>query len=128
MPFETFKRQRLTPSGEPLITIQKKGIFSLNRAAYDALGTPDVVELLYDRDSRLVGIRKVSKSVRHAYTVRPFGKSGMSWLVTGTAFLNYYDIPVTDPVRRHARVEKDMLVVDLTDPGVVVRPSRRKET
>ena len=128
MAFETFKRQRLTPSGEPLITIQKKGIFSLNRAAYDALGTPDAVELLYDRESRLIGMRKVSKSVAHAYTVRAFGKSGMSWLVTGTAFLNYYDLPVHDPIRRRARVEKDMLIIDLNDPGVVATPNRSRKT
>jgi len=128
VPFETFKRQRLTPSSEPLITIQRKGIFSLNRAAYDALGTPDAVELLYDRESRLIGIRKVAKSVGHAYTVRAFGKSGMSWLVTGTAFLNYYDIPVLEPVRRHARVEDEMLVIDLNDPGVVATPSRSRKS
>lgn len=128
MAFETFKRQRLTPSGEPLITIQKKGIFSLNRAAYEALGTPDAVELLYDRGARLIGIRKVSKSVGHAYTVRAFGKSGMSWLVTGTAFLNYYDIAARDPVRRHARVEKDMLIIDLNDPGVVATLNRNRKT
>lgn len=125
--FETYKRQRLTPSGEPFITIQKKGIFSLNRAAYEALGAPDAVELLYNREDRLIGIRKVNKSVGHAYSVRAFGKSGMTWLVSGTAFLSYYDIPIPDPVRRAARVEKNMLVVDLKDPGVIVSAGHRSK-
>jgi hypothetical protein len=124
MPWETYKRQRLTPSDEPFITIQKKGIFSLNRAAYDALGSPDTVELLYDREHRFIGIRKVNKSVEHSYKVRAFGKSGMSWLVSGTAFTKYYEIAVPEPVRRVARVEKDTLVIDLNEPGVIVSPGR----
>mgnify|MGYP001362516550 CR=1 FL=1 len=123
MPWETFKRQRFTPSSDPHITIQKKGIFSLNRAAYDALGSPDTVELLYDREARLIALRKVAKSVTHAYKVRAFGKSGMTWLVSGAAFMNYYDIPWSGPVRRTARAEKDMLVLDLNDPGLVVSPT-----
>jgi hypothetical protein len=120
MPWETFKRQRYAPSDQPLVTLQKKGIFSLNRAAYDALGSPKAVELLYDRNDRLIGLRKVSPVVPHAYKVRMFGKTGMSWLVSGAAFTNYYGIDVSRPVRRAARVEKDTLVLDLNDPGMIV--------
>jgi hypothetical protein len=128
MPFETFKRQRLTPTDEPLITIQKKGVFSLNRAAYEAIGEPAAVELLYDREARKIGLRKVKPSVAHAYRVRAFGKSGMSWLVSGTAFTNYYDIAVKEPVRRTAQLlNQDTLVIDLNDPGVVVTPNRTRK-
>lgn len=125
MPWETFKRQRLTPSIEPSVTIQKKGVFSLNRAAYDALGKPDAVELLYDRETRLIGMRKVGKTVAHSYKVRAFGSSGMSWLVSGTAFTNYYEIAVPEPVRCVARAEDGMLVIDLNEDGVVVSPRKR---
>ena len=127
MPFETFKRQRVRPGTDPLITIQKKGVFSLNRSAYEALGSPDWVELLYDHDSRLVAIRKVDESVEHAYRCRTFGKGG-TWLVSGTAFSNYYGIDTSTPTRRAAHMEDDMLVIDLNDPGTAVTSNRNQSS
>ncbi len=124
MPFEVFKRQRLAPDKDPLITIQKKGIFSLNQIAYEALGKPEAVELLYDRDARIIGLRKVDASVQHAYRVRPFG-SGATWLVSGTAFTKYYEIDLSVPIRYTARKERDMLVIDLKDAGIKVTSARK---
>ena len=123
MPFETFKRQRLKPGTDPLVTIQKKGVLSLNRAAYGALGDPEAVELLYDREARLVAIRKVDSSVEHAYAIRTFGKGG-TWLVSGTAFTNYYDIDTSVPTRRVGKMQDDMLVIDLNDPGTPAMSNR----
>lgn len=124
MPFETFMRQRLRPGQEPLITIQRKGVLSLNRAAYEALDFPETVELLYDREARLIGLRKVDSSTEHAYTVRGMGKRAGTWLVSGTAFTNYYEIDTSAPRRHTARTEGDMLVVDLNQPGTEVTSNR----
>jgi hypothetical protein len=124
MPFETFKRQRLAPDKDPLITIQKKGIFSLNQVAYEALGKPEAVELLYDREASRIGLRKVNGSVQHSYRVRQFG-TGATWLVSGTAFAKYYEIDLSVPVRYTARVDNDMLVIDLKGGGVQVESARR---
>ena len=125
MPFETFKRQRLKPGAEPFVTIQKKGVLSLNRAAHAALGEPEAVELLYDRESRLIGMRKVDSSLEHAYTVRSFGRGG-TWLISGTAFASYYDIDTSVPTRRKGRVEDGMLVIDLNDPGTPALSNRER--
>ena len=57
MPFEIYKRQRAPASIEPAVTIQKRGTFSLNSAAYAVLGSPKAVELLYDRERELIGLR-----------------------------------------------------------------------
>jgi hypothetical protein len=126
MPFETFKRQRLKPGAEPLVTIQKKGVLSLNRAAYEALGNPQAVELLYDRDSRRIGFRKVESSLEHAYALRTFGKGG-TWLVSGTAFTNYYEIDTSVPTRRTGRMEDGVLVLDLNDPGTPALSNRERQ-
>ena len=124
MGFETFKRQRLTPAREPYVTIQRKGIFSLNRAAYEALGSPESVELLYDRDERLIGIHKVDPSMDHAYIVRT--QRGANWLISGRAFMNYYEVDVSEPRRRMAQMQGDVLVVDLKEPGTVVTSNRKQ--
>jgi hypothetical protein len=117
MPFETFTRQRRV-GRQPYVTIQKKGVISLNRAAFEALESPDSVELLYDPDARQVALRKVDSSVEHAYQVRAPVPNHATWLVSGSAFTAYYEIDTSSSVRRAARTDGDLLIVDLNDPGV----------
>jgi hypothetical protein len=117
MPFETFTRQRKT-GRQPYVTMQKKGVISLNKAAFDALGQPETVELLYDSEARLVALRKVDSSVEHAYQVRAPVENHATWLVSGAAFMSYYEIDNSESVRRPARLENDLLVIDLNHPGV----------
>lgn len=120
MPFETFKRHRMPSTREPTLTIQKRGALSLNSAAFKALGSPKHVELLYDQDERLIGIRKTTASMAHAYPVRGIGKNEATHVVSGKAFLAYYGIP-RDIARRWTAEERDdMLVVDLKQPGAEV--------
>jgi hypothetical protein len=117
MPFETFTRQRKSDR-QPYVTMQKKGVISLNKAAFDALGQPDSVELLYDSASRLVALRKVDGSIDHAYQVRAPVENHATWLVSGAAFVSYYEIDNSESIRRPARLEEDLLVIDLNHPGV----------
>lgn len=127
MPFEIFQRQRPPVSPDPAITIQKRGTLSLNAAAYGALDSPEAIELLYDRDERLVGLRKIDPSAAHAYVVRPLGRGGSNWLISGRSFTGYYGIP-TEPARRWAaHTDGDMLVIDLKEPGAEVTGSRSPE-
>ncbi|HEX3359599.1 MAG TPA: hypothetical protein VHS74_01290 [Solirubrobacterales bacterium] len=126
MPFETFKRQRAIQTTEPAVTIQKRGTFSLNSPAFEALGNPEYLELLYDRQERLIGLRKADSSVPHAYLVRPLGKGGTTQMVSGTAFLAYYGIEFDTARRWIAQLQDDVLVIDLKEPGVEVTGSRTK--
>lgn len=117
MPFETFTRQRRT-GRQPFVTVQKKGVISLNKAAFEALDSPDYVELLYDRDARLVALRKVDSSVEHSYQVRAPVEGHATWVLSGAAFVSYYEIDTSSSVRRAAHMDGDMLIVNLNDPGV----------
>jgi hypothetical protein len=124
--FEVYERQRVAPSSEPVITIQKKGIFRLNRAAYDAVGGPEAVELLYNRDKRLIAMRKAKPGLPRAFALLTRSTHGDSWYISGRGFLRFYGIEVTRSVRRQARVENGMLVIDLNDPGVAATAGRQK--
>jgi hypothetical protein len=126
MPFETFTRQRKADR-QPYVTMQKKGVISLNKAAFDALEQPDSVELLYDSESRLVALRKVDSSVEHAYQVRAPVENHATWLVSGAAFVSYYEIDNSESIRRPARREEDLLVIDLNHPGVDPRAESADE-
>lgn len=116
VPFETFTRQRR--AGQAFVTIQKKGVISLNRAAFETLGSPEVVELLFDPDAHLVALRRVDSSVEHAYQVRAPVENHATWLISGGAFISYYGIDNSKSVRRAARMEGDLLIIDLNDPHV----------
>lgn len=128
MPFEVFKRQRAPVTTEAAVTIQKRGTMSFNAPAYEALGLPKAVELLYDREDRVMGLRKVDPSADHAYKIRPLGKGNTTWLLSGTAFTAYYGIP-TDVARRWTgEVNEDgVLVLDLKQPGTEVAANRNRE-
>jgi hypothetical protein len=123
MAFETFKRQRAQPSTEPTVTIQRKGVISLNVASFEALGEPEAVELLFDPDERRIGMRKIDPSVPHAYTVRSLGHT--TWLVSGTAFTNYYAIETPVARRWSATMQDDILTIDLKTEGVEVTGNRK---
>jgi hypothetical protein len=120
MPFETFKRNRMPSTAQPAVTIQKRGALSLNTAAYEALGSPKHVALLYDRENELMGIQSVSGSAPHAYVVRGVGNNRATHVVSGKAFLSYYGIPRDEARRWIAEIQDDTLVVDLKQPGIEV--------
>jgi hypothetical protein len=117
--FETFKRGGMPSRGEPAVTIQKRGALSLNAAAYETIGSPGYVELLYDREERRIGIRASDLSP-HAYVVRGVGENEATHVVSGKAFLNYYEIPRGVARRWIAEEQDGILVIDLKQPGTDV--------
>jgi hypothetical protein len=126
MPFERFMRQRAPRTPDPAVTIQKRGTLSLNAAAYVALGSPEAVELLYDREQRLMALRGIEASAESAYPLRPMG-TGSTWLASGKAFMNYYGIDVGTAQRYNGRMEDDLLIVDLKEPGTDVSIDRDRK-
>jgi hypothetical protein len=126
MAFETFQKQRTPMPDEAAVTIQRRGNMSLNARAFADLGEPKAVELLYDRDEMLIGIRKTDPTGENAYVVRAVSKGSSSYLVSGMAFTAYYGIHTEIAHRWIASFRDDMLVIDLKQPGTVVTSNRKK--
>jgi hypothetical protein len=82
-----------------MFTLQTRGLISLNQAAFEALGKPAAVALLYDADQGVVALRTVEKNYQNAYTVRKQGGS-RSYLVAAQGFTTYYKLP-TEVSRRY---------------------------
>jgi hypothetical protein len=115
MAFEEFTKKTARAAGTAYVTIQKRGVISLNHAAYTALGEPEAVTLLYDRERQLVGFRPADPKSEHAYLVR-VNTRGTSHLVTGTLFTNHYGISTETARRWQARmIEDDIMAIDLTE-------------
>src|SRR5258708_3113221 len=97
--FTEFPREDSRSSrDEPMFTLQARGLVSLNHAAFQALGEPVAVALLYDADEGIVAMRKVPKTHQNAYAVRKQRQS-QSYLVGAQGFTTHYRIP-TQTARR----------------------------
>ena len=126
MGFEVFDKRMAPLSHAPSITIQKRGIFSINRAAYSLIGDANTVELLYDRDARVIGIRPTSDSSPHAYAIRPQNamKSTGPVILSATAFTQYYRIDTTVSRRWTPILRDGVLCIELEGPSVEIVGNR----
>lgn len=127
MAFEVFNKRKQTLGKAPSATLQKRGILSINQSAYDLIGSPESVELLFDADDRVIGLRGVDEDVPHGYGVRRSKSSGPV-LVACSAFTQYYGI-ATDTSRRYVPFERDgILCIDLNTEGVEVVGNRARDS
>ncbi len=123
--FETFSRQLLSLKSEPAVTIQKRGAMSINKSAFAILGSPDAVELLYDRRARTIGLRAVRATADHAYPVRRSTRSASGpWVVSAMAFTRFYDIDTSKTRRWPARLADGILCIDLNLEPAIVQTNR----
>jgi hypothetical protein len=83
---------------DPMFTLQRRGLISLNLAAFNALGEPAAVALLFDADEGIVALRKVNRTYANGYHVRKQANS-RSFLVGAQGFTSYHKIQTDLPKR-----------------------------
>jgi hypothetical protein len=100
MPLELYKPQGPRRTKEATVTIQKDKTFSLNlnRSAWEAIGEPQHVHLLFDPDERLVVIRPAEETSLAAMNVKKY--VDRYFRISASGFINHYAIPY-DPSRRY---------------------------
>jgi hypothetical protein len=110
--FEKFRRYKVTEGDTPIVALHLRGIFALNKNAYDLLGQPEAVEMLYAPEQRIIGFQAAPKSSPDAYAVRHTTKTAHQ--VEGRAFLKYYNIPEDAKGRRYnAELVDDILTINI---------------
>lgn len=122
MSFEVFDKRNTSLGKAPSVTVQRRGIISVNRAAYRLMGSPEHVELLYDRNNEVVGLRPAGADVPHAYAVRQTsgGSKAGPVLVAGSAFTKFYDIDTSVSRRFPVRMSDDILCLELSSGTEIV--------
>jgi hypothetical protein len=48
-------------AGEARVTLNGRGVMHMNLKAYEALGMPAAVKLLYDEDRRVIGVSRMTR-------------------------------------------------------------------
>lgn len=104
---------------EPAVTIQKRGVLSINASAYQELGRPTAVELLFDREERIIGIRPSLAATGGLQVWFPSGKTAPAQVSAGR-FFKYFGIGIESTLRHPAVMDDGVLCVDLDEPGTPV--------
>ncbi len=99
----TFTERRAQITAAPYVTLQKRGGYTWNQAAFELAGKPTFVELLYEPTQRMVGFRPVAEETPNTYPVRKNNNS-QTWLIAGEAFARRHKIP-HDTARRFTAVK-----------------------
>ncbi len=124
--FEVFTRRSTPIVKDHYVSIHKRGTISLNRSAVEAMGQPETVQLLFNREKRIIAFRGVEPKTEGAYPLRRQQQSN-SWLVAGQAFLKFYDIDHSITRRYTGELRDDMLRIDLSHGGTEVTSNRNNE-
>ncbi len=112
--------------GGPWLTIARRGLILLNRAAYLALHGPAAVELLFDTRERILALRPVAPTVEHAYPVRATTDTHTgSFVISAFACLNHYRIDRSVTTRYPAYLDGDLLCANLDNPDTRRNDERR---
>ena len=125
--WETFKFHGSRGVAERRVSLNTRGVFTLNQIAFDEIGNPVAVEMLYDREARLIGLKPSTLEVEYAVKVRQQGKN-KSYLIGAKSFCQYYKLDVTDTIRfTDIDLEDGMLVLDLAKTELVeIRGGKKK--
>lgn len=126
MAFELYKfKGGKSKFGFPAIVLQASGGIGLNDKAYEAIGTPEYVQLYYDEDARRIGVKATVKTDSYGYPVRESGDR--SFIVSARSFYSYYGINPEATARYRAELDGDMLVADLREPISPYRPRKKRQ-
>jgi hypothetical protein len=123
--FETFEKRRTPPASEPLVTLLRTGVISMNVVSYELIGRPEHIEFAYARTEKIIALRPVKERTQFSYPIRELvSGAGGTFSVSAKAFLQFYGIPIESSIRRVAFLDEELLCVDLNDEGIDVTSGR----
>ena len=110
-------------------TLSKRGIISLNRAAFRAMAQPSHVVLLYDTVNFLIGLKPAGSHIKNALRVKKRRDAQATYHITAKNFCNYYGIALPHALKFNDLKPTDdgTLILDLRTATELVRAPRTKK-
>jgi len=109
------------------ITLGPNRSLQFNAHAYQAFGEPKAVEMLFDGNRKMMGLRPCDPQKKNAFTFRPAGgRATKNFRVSIGAFLTHFGIkPERTVLFEEIDISADgILTLDMTKTTVVSRGSR----
>ena len=132
MAFEVFEKGSAPVPTVPAVTIQKRGLFSLNDAAYRMIGEPEYIAFLYDADAQLIALKPTEPTDLNGYPARrqaPATKSKRASgpvLVAGSMFTRFIKMDTSEARRWTPELRDGMLIIDRKVEGALVISNRNR--
>ena len=94
------------------VSIKESGVILLNRRAFEVLGQPKMVSLLFDEENNAMGLRPCNPLMPNAFPLLPRGRAGAR-AISALAFCKENQIEPTGTIRfLNVEMEKDMMILD----------------
>ncbi len=115
------------------VSLNKRGEFVMNPAAWRWLGDVANVTLLYDEERGLIGIKYPVAIDRHFFRVKPYGRRKRQRIVRAARMIRQFGISVQEtlvfkPVRKMVYNKENVLLLDLNSADVISRRRSPPET
>lgn len=125
---QLFTGRHTRPPGIPRLNIQSKGVMSLGVTAYEALGEPKAVQLLFSPSANVIVLKAVEVEDPNSFPLRRIGPKGRTWLIGARSFLLQNEVPFEGKsVSFHLHLVDGQGLVQLTDiPDMVPNGSGGK--
>ena len=114
MSWKTIPRGGRIRSSKPAIGIHKSGKIVWNKGTQDALEDPAFVDVLYDEETKRLGVRKAAQVGGQAFPVyRSTGRD--TWGIYAKSALKTLEIQVLRAHRRFATVEEGIAAISVAE-------------
>ena len=112
--FEKFMDGPFIPSRDRMhITLNKWGVFQMNRKAYETLGKPAAVVLFFEKATGMIGISAAHQRLRESFPLK--NKGNMHWTINAIPFCRHFGIRIdgTEAFADPELDDKGMMHLDL---------------
>lgn len=75
-----------------------RNTFYLNGKAFEVLGSPAAVEMMFEGNERIIGLRPVDPTRRNAFRIRQHGKTGNYKRIPAAAFCRHIRLDTRETV------------------------------
>jgi len=80
------------------VTLNKKNNLLINKKAFEVLGSPAAVKLLYERRMQTIGVRAAAPGEEKAFPLKRHPR-GSHHLISARPFCRYYKINLPEPIK-----------------------------
>ncbi|NOT48493.1 MAG: hypothetical protein HOP17_12180 [Acidobacteria bacterium] len=111
--------------GKMRVTINNRNVIMMNRQAYEALGDPTAVELMFDQMFNRIGIKAIRRDAPNAFLIKTQLK-GTYRRINAAPFCHHFDLKF-DKTRLFVspRIQPDgVLELDLAETVMIGRGAR----
>lgn len=108
---------------EKRVSLSSRGIITLNQPSFDALGGPERVELFYDHEDELIGLKPSTPEIKHSVKIRKQGDN-KSYLINARPFCYHFKISTSQTIRfKDITMSNGVMVLDINTASHV-EPTR----